>query len=67
MLEFFRRHRGAFLITVTVIIIISFSVWGGWKSGRDSIMAQPTDPAFEVYGRTYTVAEAQRLSRRLNV
>jgi parvulin-like peptidyl-prolyl isomerase len=67
MLEFFRRHRGAFLITVTVIIIISFSVWGGWKSGRDSLQAQPTDPAFEVYGRTYTIAEAQRLSRRMQV
>ena len=67
MLEFFRRHRGAFLITVTVVIIISFSVWGGWKSGRDSLQAQPTDPAFEVYGRTYTVAEAQRLGRRMQV
>jgi hypothetical protein len=67
MLEFFRRHRGAFLITVTVVIIISFSVWGGWKSGRESLQAQPTDPAFEVYGRTYTVAEAQRLGRRMQV
>lgn len=67
MLEFFRRHRGAFLITVTVVIIISFSVWGGWKSGNDNVGAQPTDPAFEVYGRTYTLAEAQRLSRRMNV
>ncbi len=65
MLEFFRRHKGAFLITVTVVIIISFSVWGGWKSGRDSLQAQPTDPAFEVYGRTYTVAEAQRLGMRM--
>lgn len=67
MLEFFRRHRGAFLITVTVIIIISFSVWGGYKSGQDSVGPQPTDPAFEVYGRTYTLAEAQRLSRRMNI
>jgi len=64
MLEFFRRHRGAFLITVTVIIIISFSVWGGYKSGRESPEAQPTDTAFNIYGRNYTIAEAQRLERR---
>lgn len=67
MLEFFRRHRGAFLITVTVIIIISFSVWGGWKSGRESLEAQPTDTAFTIYGRNYTIAEAQRLGRRMQM
>lgn len=66
MLEFFRRHRGAFLITVTVIIIISFSVWGGWK-GRDTPQGQPTDPAFTIYGRTHSIAEAQRLARRMEV
>lgn len=66
MLEFFRRHRGAFLITVTVIIIISFSVWGGWKQS-DHQGAQPTDTAFTIYGRNYTIAEAQRLERRMNI
>ncbi|TDU66551.1 parvulin-like peptidyl-prolyl cis-trans isomerase protein [Prosthecobacter fusiformis] len=66
MLEFFRRHRGAFLITVTVVIIISFSVWGGWK-GRESPEGQPTDTAFTVYGRNYTIAEAQRLGRRMQM
>lgn len=67
MLEFFRRHRGAFLITVTVIIIISFSVWGGYQSSNDRMQGQATDPAFKIYGRTYTIAEAQRLSRRMEV
>lgn len=67
MLEFFRRHRGAFLITITVVIIISFSVWGGWKSGRDTMAGQPTDIAFTIYGRDYTIAEAQRYGRRMNV
>jgi parvulin-like peptidyl-prolyl isomerase len=67
MLEFFRRHRGAFLITVTVIIIISFSVWGGYQSTNDRMQGQATDPAFKIYGRTYTIAEAQRLGRRMEV
>lgn len=65
MLEFFRRHRGAFLITLTVIIIVSFSVWGGWKKagrGEGSLM---TDTAFTIYGRDYTVPEMHRLQRRL--
>ncbi|MEN3939671.1 peptidyl-prolyl cis-trans isomerase [Prosthecobacter sp. SYSU 5D2] len=65
MLEFFRRHRGAFLITVTVIIIISFSVWGGYQSSNDRMQGQASDPAFRIYGRTYTIAEAQRLGRRM--
>ncbi|SKB06400.1 SurA N-terminal domain-containing protein [Prosthecobacter debontii] len=67
MLEFFRRHRGAFLITVTVIIIISFSVWGGWKRSDHTQVGQPTDTAFTIYGRNYTIAEAQRLERRMNI
>jgi len=68
MLEFFRRHRGAFLITVTVIIIISFSAWGGMKNnGRDSLVGQPTDIAFTIYGHNYTIAEAQRFERRMQI
>jgi len=62
MLEFFRRHRGAFLITLTIVIIISFSVWGGWKPEGDK-MATSSDTAFIIYDKNYTVAEAQRLER----
>lgn len=62
MLEFFRRHRGAFLITLTIVIIISFSVWGGWKS-EGLPMASSSDPAFTMYGEQYSVGEMQRLER----
>lgn len=62
MLEFFRHHRGAFLIFLTVIIIISFSVWGGWTRAPGG-GASPTDRAFSIYGRTYTRAETERYQR----
>lgn len=66
MLEFFRRHRGAFLITLTFIIIISFSVWGGWRtdSGYEK-KAQITDVAITVYGKDYTIGDVQRAQRSL--
>ncbi|MCX6853583.1 MAG: peptidyl-prolyl cis-trans isomerase [Verrucomicrobia bacterium] len=63
MLEFFRRHRGAFLTTLTVIIILSFSVWGGWKSSNGEQMATSSDPAFTIYGREYSVGEMQKYQR----
>ncbi|MDZ4404012.1 peptidyl-prolyl cis-trans isomerase [Prosthecobacter sp.] len=66
MLEFFRRHRGAFLITLTIIIIVSFSVWGGWRtdSGYEK-KAQITDHALTVYGKDYTIGDVQRAQRSL--
>jgi hypothetical protein len=63
MLEFFRRHRGAFMITLTVIIIISFASWGGTRSDAGQKMATTSDDAFTIYGENYTVAEMQRLGR----
>jgi hypothetical protein len=66
MLAFFRRHRGAFLITLTVIIIISFSVWGGWRSDSGyERRAQPTDHALTVFGKDYTIGDVQRAQRCL--
>jgi hypothetical protein len=62
MLEFFRKHKGAFLITLTVIIIISFSIWGGWK-GTQEDPYNANARAFTVYGKDYTIAEAQRMNR----
>jgi hypothetical protein len=66
MLNFFRRHRGAFLITLTIIIIISFSVWGGWRtdSGYEK-KAQATDLALTVFGKDYTIGDVQRAQRSL--
>ncbi len=68
MLEFFRRHRGAFLITLTIIIIISFSVWGGWRtdSGYEK-RAQITDVAITVYGKDYTIGDVQRAQTSLQL
>lgn len=66
MLEFFRHHRGAFLIFLTVIIIISFSFWGGWTRARGGATS-PNDTAFTIYGRNYTRAEAQRFDRLLGL
>ena len=64
MLEFFRRHKGPFMIAITVIIIVSFSVWGGWTgSGRNAGMINPTDVAFTIYGRDYSHADMGRLQR----
>lgn len=67
MLEFFRRHRGAFLITLTVIIILSFSVWGGWRgsSGFEQRQAQPSDVAITMFGEDHTVADVLRADRSL--
>lgn len=64
MLEFFRRHRGAFLTVLTVIIILSFSVWGGWKkTGRGSFLDDPTQTAFTIYGKDYSKSELDRYTR----
>lgn len=66
MLEFFRRHRGAFLITLTVIIIVSFSFWSGWRTDATrAATASPADKVLKAYGNDYTVAEIQRMQRLL--
>lgn len=66
MLEFFRKHRGPFLITVAVIVIISFSIWGGWK-GKDEVQDRSGETFFTVYGKDYTGAEADRLGRYMRM
>jgi hypothetical protein len=66
MLEFFRRHRGAFMITLTVVIIISFASWGGTRTDGQK-MATTSDDAFTIYGDKYTVAEMQRLERSTQI
>ena len=67
MLEFFRRHRGAFLIVLTIVIIITFSVWGGWRFDKTAQVAKalPSDHALTVYGKDYTNAEVGQMGRSL--
>ncbi|MDZ4287127.1 MAG: peptidyl-prolyl cis-trans isomerase [Prosthecobacter sp.] len=67
MLEFFRKHRGAFLITLTVIIIVSFSVWGGWKDSSGDVRSRGEETAFTIYGKDYTGAEAARYERYMRL
>ena len=65
MLEFFRRHRTA-LFVVIIIVMIAFSFWGGWRRDSDyRAAALPSDTAMIIYGKDYTVAEAQQMSRSL--
>jgi hypothetical protein len=67
MLEFFRRHKGAFLITLTVIIIISFSVWGGWKEDTRAEGAREDDLAFTIYGKDYNNLDVKRLQNQMQL
>ena len=64
MLEFFRRHRGAFLITLTVAIIISMFYYGvSQTAANHEKKLLPTDVALTVYGKDYSVADVQRVQR----
>jgi len=63
MLEFFRRLRGPILIGITVIIVISFSWWGGSRKGLGAGQREAHDVAFTLYGRDYTHHELEKLGR----
>ena len=64
MLEFFRRHRGAFLITLTISIIISMFYYGvSQTTANHEKKMLVTDVALTVFGKDYTVADVQRAQR----
>ncbi|MDI1314087.1 peptidyl-prolyl cis-trans isomerase [Prosthecobacter sp.] len=64
MLEFFRRHRGAFLITLTASIIISMFYYGvSQTAANPDKKLLPTDVALTVSGKDYSVADVQRAQR----
>lgn len=66
MLEFFRRHRGAFLITLTIAIIVSMFYYGVSQATRtQEKRTQITDVAVTVFGKDYTIADVQRAQRSL--
>ena len=66
MLEFFRRHRGAFMIVLAVIVIIAFSFWGGPRTDAPQ-PGDPTRTAFTMYGKDYSVAELSRYQRYMRL
>lgn len=49
------------MLSLTVIVIISFASWGGMRTDSGPRMASSSDDAFTMYGEDYTVAELQRL------
>ncbi len=62
MLAFFRKHQGTFWIVITVVVIISFTFWGGYSQPDDR---KNTDNqiAFTLYGDQYNFSEMSRLER----
>lgn len=62
MLEFFRKHQGTFWIVITVVVIVSFTFWGGYTQPKDR-QATGTETAFTLYGETYSFDEMSRLER----
>ncbi|WP_395738706.1 peptidyl-prolyl cis-trans isomerase [Prosthecobacter sp.] len=68
MLEFFRRHRGAFLITLTAAIIISMFYYGVSQTTRTyEKKARVTDTAATVFGKEYSIGDLQRVERSLQL
>jgi hypothetical protein len=66
MLEFFRRHRGAFLITLTTALIISMFYYGiSQATGTHEQKTKITDVVVTVFGKDYTIGDAQRVDRSL--
>ncbi|CAN5872454.1 hypothetical protein BH11VER1_BH11VER1_32470 [soil metagenome] len=62
MLEFFRKHQGTFWIVITVVVIVSFTFWGGQTQPKDR-KATGSETAFTIYGDTYSFDEMTRLER----
>ena len=65
MLEFLRHQTKPIMITVAVIIIVSFIFWGGQtnKSGFDRGGFSPDHPMLTVFGDDYTMADVGRIQR----
>ena len=64
MLHFFRRLRGPILIGITIIIVVTFSWWGGSRKGLGVGGAREAhDTAFTLYGKSYTHYDLEKLNR----
>lgn len=66
MLEFFRRHRGAFMITVAFVVIITFSFFGSPRTDPHRA-DDPTRTAFTIYGKDYSRSEMDRYMRYMRL
>ena len=64
MVNLFRRFQQPLLVTLTIVIIISFVVLYNLPNQRGNYAA---NEAGRLYGRTVTMGEAQRVARRLEV
>lgn len=62
MLEFFRKHQGTFWIVITVVVIVSFTFWGGYTQPDDR-SATGNETAFTIYDEKYSFDEMSRLER----
>lgn len=62
MLAFFRKHQGTFWIVITVVVIVSFTFWGGYSQPNDR-KATDNETAFTLYGDKYSFSEMSRLER----
>lgn len=68
MLEFFRRHRGPFMIGLTAIIIVSFAYWGGSrKAGANPNAREAHDTAFTIYGRDYNMQAMAKIEKQMQL
>ncbi|MDB6137266.1 MAG: SurA N-terminal protein [Verrucomicrobiaceae bacterium] len=50
-------------MTLTVVIILSFSVWGGWRRSGMAGQRSADDTAFTIYGKDYSHLELQRFNK----
>lgn len=64
MLHFFRRLRGPILIGITIIIVVTFSWWGGSRKGLGmGRVREAHDTAFTLYGKSYSHYDLEKLNR----
>ena len=65
MLHFFRRLRGPILIGITIIIVVTFSWWGGSRNDTMGMgrAREAHDTAFTLYDKAYTHYDLEKLNR----
>lgn len=54
------------MIVLTAIIIVTFSMWGGWRQRDPGEMISPTDPLVTMFGKTYSRQDVSKIITPLN-